>query len=630
MVWTVLKSALTSHTQTKIHILPSNYGATLSTYVAPENLPADLRQESPALAAARARSRARTTQGPGPPPPGEQAATSAAPRSPTGLDPTAPTGSQHEGGRSSGLMPSPRGKGGAFGFQSRSRQLFKENASGECGSVVLAVSNLELSTSFSGSCRVTVRAAAEGLAVGAAVDSQEIQLPMEGQRCFVLSLGPDAIQDQVLRLHFSLALAQGAPISSTLEVLLDGASKVEGLLCWVSFYDARGRSVSNLKALLSYQPPVGAKPPPRRTRFSLNLFKKNKKASAAASNDDPTRTIFEAKQLVPPRPAAEGDEGAAFSSEEEEEEGGEGGEDMSFDFVVRGEGNESGDASGPTDMESGLLGSYLEGVDPAGFFGNFLMGVDNVDVARGVSGDTEAAAETTPKEGKDVAYADDTLDWAIWYQDISLDVKKVAFTNERSARAAFSAWSFVRILTRRHREVDVYGIIFAPSVGKIRVAIESSFPKVETLKRKGTAVSVAATEQPQAPQDTEFVVYSMDPGASAMRLAEEPHEWCVPLTPPRTFSTVGIFLYLPTPRNGLTTNGLTTGCECFLCRAIWTSEWFEVRRYGFASEAAARLALEDWLSVRILTRGEEEVTARNRWHSDALLTIRETIEANLK
>jgi len=65
-----------------------------------------------------------------------------------------------------------------------------------------------------------------------------------------------------------------------------------------------------------------------------------------------------------------------------------------------------------------------------------------------------------------------------------------------------------------------------------------------------------------------------------------------------------------------------------LAWAIWTYEWFEVRRYGFLNEAAARAALEQWLIVRVLTYREDEVSSRSRWNSDGLDAIRSAIAAN--
>jgi hypothetical protein len=62
--------------------------------------------------------------------------------------------------------------------------------------------------------------------------------------------------------------------------------------------------------------------------------------------------------------------------------------------------------------------------------------------------------------------------------------------------------------------------------------------------------------------------------------------------------------------------------------AVWTYEWFQVRRYGFPTEAAARAALDEWITVRVLTHREEEVGSRSRWNSDGLLAIRTAIAAN--
>jgi len=162
------------------------------------------------------------------------------------------------------------------------------------------------------------------------------------------------------------------------------------------------------------------------------------------------------------------------------------------------------------------------------------------------------------------------------------EVKKYAFDSEIEARDAFGNWSYVRILTCRNREISVYGTIFAPTVGKIREAIDDNRPTASAAQSR---VKMAAKGS-EAPIN-EYTVYSTNRESSTGSLADETTEW-----------------------------------------AVWVDQMFEVRRYGFATEAAAREAMDNWYCVRILTRGEEEVTARSRWHSEALLSIRETIKAN--
>ena len=49
-----------------------------------------------------------------------------------------------------------------------------------------------------------------------------------------------------------------------------------------------------------------------------------------------------------------------------------------------------------------------------------------------------------------------------WVQELDLSVHKFAFGSELSAREAFASWSYVRVLTKRNREVDYVGMVFAP------------------------------------------------------------------------------------------------------------------------------------------------------------------------
>lgn len=49
-----------------------------------------------------------------------------------------------------------------------------------------------------------------------------------------------------------------------------------------------------------------------------------------------------------------------------------------------------------------------------------------------------------------------------WVQELDLSVHKFAFGSEANAREAFASWSYVRVLTKRNREVDYVGMVFAP------------------------------------------------------------------------------------------------------------------------------------------------------------------------
>jgi hypothetical protein len=191
--------------------------------------------------------------------------------------------------------------------------------------------------------------------------------------------------------------------------------------------------------------------------------------------------------------------------------------------------------------------------------------------------------------GREVALDDSSSEWAVWCQEY-FEVKKYAFDEgEIDARAAFEAWSYVRVLTRDNREVDHTGTIFAPTLGLIREAIDVNCHLKGTTSRERPA----SPQSGSGPDGVDFHVYTVTPheGAeqqSSWTLADEPCDW-----------------------------------------AVWTDEMFEVRRYGFSSEGEARAALDDWYSVRLLTYRDEEVASRSRWHTEALLRIRETMKANL-
>ena len=64
------------------------------------------------------------------------------------------------------------------------------------------------------------------------------------------------------------------------------------------------------------------------------------------------------------------------------------------------------------------------------------------------------------------------MEWALWVQE-AFAVKKYAFKDEASARAALENWSFfVKVLTKSNREAAIAGTLFAQTVGLIREAIE--------------------------------------------------------------------------------------------------------------------------------------------------------------
>jgi hypothetical protein len=150
----------------------------------------------------------------------------------------------------------------------------------------------------------------------------------------------------------------------------------------------------------------------------------------------------------------------------------------------------------------------------------------------------------------------------------------------------------------RSSQVDVYGIVFVLSIGLLREAIDNhrlpspmavgdlGVPPLESVFSGGSRHGGGGGGGGGS-GGLGYRVYALNPAESTGRLADETTEW-----------------------------------------AVWTDEYFERRRYGFPTEAAAREAMDTWYCVRILTRQEEEVSSRQRWHSEALLAIRDTIRSN--
>jgi len=259
IVWSLIKTALSAHTQTKIHILNSSYHEPLAAYVSPSNLPDDLR---PAESRALRPSPVADDEGGGAsfaypgPHPGQH------PGQPCGPDsgyllPVPPMRAAETAAEAAAATEAAVAEGASKSPDSRSRSSFlafmkRPKPAGECGSVVVAVSDLEMAAPLPGSCRVTIRTLI-GDGSLATEDTQVVELPLATKHLLVLSLGPGDMVDNTLRLGFSLDMGTRT-LAATLEVLVDGRVPVEGLLCWVSFFDERGRTLANLKAFLSYRP----------------------------------------------------------------------------------------------------------------------------------------------------------------------------------------------------------------------------------------------------------------------------------------------------------------------------------------------------------------------------------------
>jgi hypothetical protein len=204
-----------------------------------------------------------------------------------------------------------------------------------------------------------------------------------------------------------------------------------------------------------------------------------------------------------------------------------------------------------------------------------------------------------PSSGKLVPLDDTSTEWAI-FTCSAIEVRKFAFNSEAEAREALEEWSFANILTKNDEEVDVSGIILAPNIGRIREAIDLVRPSPPALMSSMSSEGSVTSTSSGVGGGGGGGLSSSSSGGGGLLLSDESG---VPAN----------------PEAGTIEN-------LFSDWAVWTSEFFTVKRYGFDREIDAKLAMEEWMSVRILTFCEEEVLARCRWHTEAILAIREAIK----
>jgi len=608
IVWSVLKTALSSHTQTKIHILNSNYYDALSHHISPENLPPDLRKpgyETPfppapkpgVLETKPLTSISKTASVTAPAPPVHGPVTSVAKK-----------GAATKKSRSFMLKSAPKKQVGKHGCAvvALSDFEFAPSTSSTSSSAVGAESILAQSANKE-SCRVTINsnpssvltATKEVSQHAASEDSQDVMLPVTTETCFVVSLGRESVCNSILALHFVIersssfhGTADPLLLQSTLEVLVDSRVAVDRLLCWVSFFDARGRSVARLKASVSYQPPPSTK---QRGALSFSMFKSKKQMDDVESAIEPKQLDPRWATLAPldlvgasqPRGgmgySANGEEGGGGEASRHDEGDGPTEDKLLNHFESSEDGHSASDGDGvfnPPDFSEEFISSFL---------GTFFVGVDGIGDAAALRPQTGAEEDRPTDGGREVALSDTSSEWAVWSTKY-FEVKKYAFDEgEESARAAFNAWSYVRIVTRHNREVAHIGTIFAPTLGLIREAID-----VNCSMANGSIAASSELQNDQSNQNSDEMVYRVYKSTPLSGGVEQ--DWAL----------------------------VDEACDW----AVWTDEMFEVRRYGFGSESQARAALENWYSVRLLTYREVEVTARSRWHTDALLNIREAIAVN--
>lgn len=200
----------------------------------------------------------------------------------------------------------------------------------------------------------------------------------------------------------------------------------------------------------------------------------------------------------------------------------------------------------------------------------------------------------TPHSGKEVPLADKSTEWAI-FTCSAIEVRKFAFENETQAREALEDWSFANILTKDNEEVDVRGVILAPNIGRIRECIDSV--RSSPLLLRATSDNSTSSAVSSLSSLSASVSEEIQSGSSSSSVID---------------------MTGANPEGGSIENVHSDW-------GVWISEFFTVKRYGFDREVDAKCAMEQWMSVRILTFQEEEVEARGRWHTDAILAIRQAI-----
>lgn len=188
--------------------------------------------------------------------------------------------------------------------------------------------------------------------------------------------------------------------------------------------------------------------------------------------------------------------------------------------------------------------------------------------------------------GREVEHDDISTEWAIWCCS-TFHVHKYAFETESEAREALNIWSYYGIiLTYNNVEMDAIGTYLAPSMGRLREAIDNvrKVPIIKVVSSHGTTSSSSSSLVDKSQKDERNKIEDDDGDVNFVD-----SEW-----------------------------------------AVWIYETsiidYGVKRYGFKSEENARKALEKWYSVRILTFHDEELCARCRYNTDSILAIRRAID----
>lgn len=329
VVWTILKTAISSHTKTKIHMLGSDYHESIEQFIDNDMLPIPLqRQGTRRVVTPIEESTVRVTTI-------EQIPISTTTASvTTSVDTNSVSKEIGAAGRqsytpsldkSSSRSPPKERKVSSFLSSKLSRIKSKE-----CSSVILSISEVEYSIDSPPSCnRLTVRAKDQTATTRnskiISEDSQELQLPLTSKRFFVLSLDSKVIVDNMLTLDFELGLNGGnVSVHSKLQVFIHPNIAIESLLCWVTFYDQYNQSMCLLKVVLSYQP---QKKTSSKSKFNKFFSSKSSKKKEGALD----QLMFRAQQVItaPPvvKSSASIQEGGEEDAEEEEEDDDEEDED---------------------------------------------------------------------------------------------------------------------------------------------------------------------------------------------------------------------------------------------------------------------------------------------------------------
>ena len=273
-------------------------------------------------------------------------------------------------------------------------------------------------------------------------------------------------------------------------------------------------------------------------------------------------------------------------------------------------GKNQGD-DGDENDENGVVFGMLNG--SFSFFGEEEDDEDeDVDEDEDEDEDEDDAGEGEDSY-REVPLSDASSEWALWVQE-AFAVKKYAFKDEASARAALENWSFfVKVLTKSNREAAIAGTLFAQTVGLIREAIEVEGGADDRNRRDGEEESrgelwesEGGAEGREGPAvdglDDEGVIYEV-------HTTEGPAETAAAAAAAAALGEVEKTSSFSSSSSSSSSLSSVSASES-ASAATWCVDGGDVR--GAASplrDERGAAALDDWICVRLLTDPRGEVVA---------------------